>query len=248
MEILEALLRERYGLAVSFTPPTVIYKETPTRAGRGFEAYTMPKPCWAVIDLWIEPGPRGSGLSYSSQVPNNQIFYRYQNHIETALPRALKQGLYNWEVTDLKVTLVGGEHHTIHTHPLDFFLATPMAVMNGLQHTGSTLLEPMQNVRISAPEEYVGKVIGDMIAMRGVFDSPVIAGGRFTMEARVPAAAFMEYTVRLASLTSGRGMVSTRFAGYEPCPLELGAEARRRGVNPLDREKWILTQRSAMKG
>lgn len=247
LEILEALLKSRYGLGVTFTPPTVIYKETPVRAGRGFTAYTMPKPCWAVIDLAIEPGPRGSGLVYSSQVPNNQIFYRYQNHIETAVPRALKQGLYNWEVTDLKVTLVGGEHHTVHTHPLDFFLATPMAVMNGLQNTGTTLLEPMQQARISAPEEYVGKVIGDMIAMRGVFDSPVIAGGRFTMEARVPAATFLDYTVRLASLTGGRGMISTRFAGYEPCDLSLGAVAKRRGVNPLDREKWILTQRSAMR-
>ena len=248
LEILEALLKNRYHLGVTFSSPTVIYKETPLRAGRGFTAYTMPKPCWAVIDLHIEPGPRGSGLQYHSQVPNNQIFYRYQNHIETAVPRALKQGLYNWEVTDLKVTLVGGEHHTVHTHPLDFFLATPMAVMNGLVNTGTTLLEPMQAVRISAPEEYVGKVIGDMIAMRGAFDSPVISGGRFVMEARVPAATFMDYTVRLASLTSGRGMISTRFAGYEPCPLELGAVAKRRGVNPLDREKWILTQRSAMQG
>ena len=248
LEILSALLQSRYGLEVDFSAPTVIYKETPTHPGRGFTAYTMPKPCWAVIDLYIEPGPRGSGLNYHSEVPNDQIFYRYQNHIETALPRALKQGLYNWEVTDLKVTLVGGEHHTVHTHPLDFFLATPMAVMNGLQNTGTTLLEPMQDVRISAPEEFVGKVIGDMIAMRGVFDSPVIAAGRFTMEARVPAATFMDYTVRLASLTAGRGMVSVRFAGYQPCPLELGQVAKRRGVNPLDREKWILTQRSAMQG
>ena len=246
LEVLESLLKTRYGLGVSFTPPTVIYKETPLKAGRGFTAYTMPKPCWAVIELWIEPGRRGSGLAYHSEVPNNQIFYRYQNHIETAVPKALKQGLYNWEVTDLRVTLTGGEHHTVHTHPLDFFLATPMAVMNGLQNTGVTLLEPMQTASISAPEEFVGKVIGDMIAMRGVFDSPVIAQGRFTMEARVPAATFMDYTVRLASLTAGRGMISTRFAGYEPCALELGAVAKRRGVNPLDRERWILTQRSAM--
>ncbi|MCI8360953.1 MAG: TetM/TetW/TetO/TetS family tetracycline resistance ribosomal protection protein, partial [Clostridiales bacterium] len=59
LEILEALLKSRYGLGVSFTPPTVIYKETPLKASRGFTAYTMPKPCWAVIDLAIEPGPRG---------------------------------------------------------------------------------------------------------------------------------------------------------------------------------------------
>ncbi len=248
LEILTALLKERYNLDVSFSPPTVIYKETPSKAGEGFEAYTMPKPCWAVIRLAIEPAPRGSGLAYSSIVPNNDIFYRYQNHIETAVPRALKQGLYNWEVTDLKVTLIGGEHHTIHTHPMDFFLATPMAVMNGLQNTGTTLLEPMVRMRLSAQEDCLGKVIGDMIAMRGEFDSPVVHGGTFTMEARVPVATSLDYAVRLAVLTSGKGVLSTRFDGYQECPLELGAVAKRRGVNPLDRAKWILSQRNALMG
>lgn len=247
LEILSAVVKERYGLEVSFSPPTVIYKETPSKSGNGYEAYTMPKPCWAVISLDIEPGERGSGLEYHSVVPNDRIFYRYQHHIEISVPRALKQGLYNWEVTDLKVVLVGGGHHTVHTHPLDFFLATPMAVMNGLKNTGTTLLEPMIMMRVTAPEEFTGKVIGDMISMRGAYEAPSISGGMFTLEAKVPVATSLEYAIRLASMTAGRGILSTRFAGYEECPLELGKTAKRRGVNPLDREKWILTQRSAMK-
>lgn len=245
-EILQALLQSRYGLTASFSSPTVIYKETPAAAGRGYTAYTMPKPCWAIIELSIEPGPRGSGLHFSSNVPNDQIFYRYQNHIRQCLPRALQQGLYNWEVIDLSVTLTGGSHHTVHTHPLDFFLATPMAVMDGLTHTGTVLLEPIQRVRLSAPEACLGKVIGDMITLRGTYDTPVIHQGRFTMECRIPAATFLSYPVRFMALSGGRGSVSARFDGYEPCPPECGAVARRRGVNPLDREKWILTQRSAM--
>jgi ribosomal protection tetracycline resistance protein len=247
LEILSAVVKERYGLEVSFSPPTVIYQETPSKSGNGYEAYTMPKPCWAVISLDIEPGERGSGLEYHSVVPNDRIFYRYQHHIEISVPRALKQGLYNWEVTDLKVVLVGGGHHTVHTHPMDFFLATPMAVMNGLKNTGTTLLEPMIMMRITAPEEFTGKVIGDMISMRGAYEAPSISGGMFTLEAKVPVATSLEYAIRLASMTAGRGILSTRFAGYEECPLELGKTAKRRGVNPLDREKWILTQRSAMK-
>ncbi len=246
LEILQVLVQERFGLSVAFSPPTVIYKETPTKKGNGFEAYTMPKPCWAVISLDIEPLERGAGLQYESRVPHKQIFYKYQNHIEIMVPQALKQGLYNWEVTDLKVTLVGGEHHTIHTHPLDFFLATPLAVMNGLQNTGTTLLEPLQTMRITAQEELVGKVIGDIIAMRGEYDSPVIAGGQFTLEATVPVATSLDYAIRLASLSSGRAVLSTRFAGYAPCPLELGKVGKRRGVDPRDREKWILTHRKAM--
>lgn len=248
LEILTALVLERYGLSVSFSPPTVLYQETPSMPGRGVEAYTMPKPCWAIIELDIEPLPRGSGFVYEAHVPNNQIFYRYQNHVKEALPRALKQGLYNWPVTDLKVTLSGGSHHTIHTHPLDFFLATPMALMNGLMNTGTTLLEPIQLMRISAPEELAGKLIGDIIARRGTFDTPVIHGGTVTLEAHVPVAESLDYALRLASLSGGRGILSTRFAGYEVCPEGMGKVGKRHGVNPLDREKWILTQRSAMSG
>ncbi len=245
LEVVGSLLKERYGLDVFFTKPAVIYRETPTKPGIGFEAYTMPKPCWAVVKFEIKPGPRGSGLSYRADVPNNKLFYRYQTHIETSLRESLKQGLYGWEVTDLEVSLVDGEHHTIHTHPLDFFVATPMALMNGLTNTGSTLLEPMILARITAPEDALSRVIGDVLAMRGAFDSPVISGATFTLEARLPVASSMDYGVTLAA-TGGRSVLTTRFDGYQPCPLELGAQTRRRGVNPLDRERWILSCRNAL--
>ena len=235
-----------YHLSISFSKPTVIYRETPSRKGHGSEHYTMPKPCWAIIHLDIEPLSRGSGLEYSSVVANNKMFYRYQKHVSTAVNKALKQGMYNWEVTDLKVTLVDGEHHTVHTHPMDFFLATPLAIMDALRTTGTSLLEPVQTLDIIAPEEYVGKIIGDLIAMRGQFDSPVINSGRCYVKAYVPVSTSLEYSVRLASLTSGKGLLSTRFSGYQECPLELGAIAKRRGVNPLDRDKWILNQRNAL--
>ena len=246
MEILKVLAKERYGLDVGLSDATVIYKETPVKTGFGHEAYTMPKPCWAIIDLRIDPLPRGAGYAFESIVPYKELFYKYQTHIETELPRALKQGVYNWEVTDLKVTLVGGNHHTIHTHPLDFFLATPLALMNGLLDAGTTLLEPMQRWRLTADESLIGRVVGDILAMRGSYDSPVIRDGTFTMEARVPVAASLDYAVRLASLSSGKAVLSVRFDGYEPCPLELGRVAKRRGVDPRDRAKWILAHRGAM--
>lgn len=246
IEILRAMVKERYGLDVSFSAPSVIYKETPLKVGYGHEAYTMPKPCWAIIDLKIEPLARGAGYQFESVVPYKDLFYKYQTHVALELPRALKQGLYNWEVTDLKVTLIGGNHHTIHTHPLDFFLATPLALIHGLEDAGTTLLEPMQTWRISAGDELTGRVISDIIAMRGTYETPMLRDGQFTMEARVPVATSMDYPVRLASLSSGKALLSTRFSGYEPCPLSLGAVAKRRGCDPRDRAKWILVHRGAM--
>jgi ribosomal protection tetracycline resistance protein len=82
--------------------------------------------------------------------------------------------------------------------------------------------------------------------MRGEFDSPVISGGKAHIEAIVPVATSLEYAERFSSLTSGRGVMKTEFKGYRECPLELGATAKRRGINPLDRDKWILHKRGAI--
>jgi ribosomal protection tetracycline resistance protein len=245
-EILEYLLKERYNLSAEFSEPTVIYKETPTKTGVGLEAYTMPKPCWAIVELKAEPLPRGTGFLFESAVAPRDIAYRYQSHIETAVPETLKQGLYGWAVDDLKVTLTGGEHHNLHTHPLDFFLATPIAVMKALADAGSTLLEPLILLKLTADESLSGKLIGDAIAMRGTFDNPVISKGQVYIEATVPVAESADYHARFMSLTSGRGKYSASFCGYSECPIELGATAKRRGINPLDRDKWILAHRGAI--
>lgn len=247
LEVLTSLLWERYQLRANFSAPTIIYKETPSKVGYGFEAYTMPKPCWAVIKFLIEPLPQGSGFVYDDgNVPSNKLFYRYQGHIRQSVKASLSQGMLGWEVTDLKITLADGEHHTIHTHPLDFYVATPMALMDGLRNTGTTLLEPVLRVKIRAGEEFLGKILSDITRMRGEFESPVIIGDRFELEAYLPAATSLEYPLRLASLTHGTALYSSDLAYYQPCPLELGATTPRRGPNPLDRSKWILYARGAM--
>lgn len=247
LEVIASLLKDRYNLTASFSEPSVIYKETPSKIGNGFEAYTMPKPCWAMVNFRFEPLPRGSGVVYDGgKIPSNTCFYRYQEHIRRSFWANLQQGMLGWEVTDFKATLIGAEHHTIHTHPLDFFVATPMAIMDGLRNTGTTLLEPFLRVRITAGSEFLGKVIGDITAMRGEFDTPVMTETSFTIEACLPVATSLNYPVRLATLTHGKGLFFSSFDGYRDCPLELGKTTPRRGPNPLDRAKWILYARGAM--
>jgi ribosomal protection tetracycline resistance protein len=118
--------------------------------------------------------------------------------------------------------------------------------MNGLTNTGTTLLEPILQFRISVPEETGSKVLGDIIQMRGNFDSPTISKGIFTVEGTMPAATSLEYPIKLGGISGGRGPISTRFAGYRECPLELGASTPRRGINPLDQAKYILSVRRAL--
>ncbi len=247
MEVLHALLLERYNLDADFSAPSIIYKETPSREGEGFEAYTMPKPCWAIVKFHFEPLARGSGVVYDGgHIPSNTCFYKYQSHIRQAFWRNLEQGMHGWEVTDFKATLTYAEHHTIHTHPLDFFVATPMAIMDGLRRTGTTLLEPFLEIRITAGSEHLGKLISDITLMRGEFDDPVIRGDSVTLLAHVPAATSLDYPVRLAAQTGGRAVFSSRFEGYRAVDISLGKTSPRRGVNPLDRAKWILQARGAI--
>lgn len=245
LEVIDTLLKERYNLSAMFSPPTVIYKETPSGKGLARASYTMPKPCWAVVEFMFEPMPRGYGVSYHGRLPSNQCFYRYQSHIRTSFNSCLEQGLYGWEVTDFKCTLIGGEHHTIHTHPLDFFVCTPMAFMNGLSELGSTILEPLLKIRITAPAELSGKLLSEIVKVGGEYDSPLTLGQNVTLEAIVPVATSMDLPTRIAVLSSGKAVLNQSFYGYRECRDGLEHVNPRRGVNPLDRSKWILYARGA---
>lgn len=245
LEVIDTLLKERYNLSAAFSPPTVIYKETPSQKGYARASYTMPKPCWAVVEFIFEPMPRGYGVSYHGRLPSNQCFYRYQSHIRTSFNSCLEQGLYGWEVTDFKCTLVGGEHHTIHTHPLDFFVCTPMAFMNGLNENGSTILEPLLKIRVSAPADLSGKVLSEIVQMGGEYDSPVIRSDNVVLEAIVPVATSMDFPTKLAVISSGKAVLNQSFYGYRECRDGLEHINPRRGVNPLERSKWILYARGA---
>ncbi|WP_338134379.1 translation factor GTPase family protein [Cohnella candidum] len=246
LEVLTQILDNRFGLKVTFGQPSVIYKETLSGTGEGFVAYTMPKPCWAILRFRMEPLPRGSGLQYDAHVRSEDLLPQYQNEVARRVPLALQQGMYGWEVVDLRVTLIEGQHHVWHTHPLDFVVATPMGIMDGLSRIGTKLLEPMLRFRLTVPEEFGGKVMNDLVLMRAAFEAPALHGDRMTIEGRVPVATSLEYAVKLGSLTKGRASLSTFFDGYEECPPDVKAERPRRGVNPLDTSKYILSVRNAL--
>lgn len=245
-QILESLLRRRFGLTVSFEQPSTLYRETPLKVAEGHVEYTLPKPCWAVMTFRVEPAERGSGLSFVSEVSGDAIHVKYQREVERALPAALEQGLWGWKVTDLKVTLVSGEDHEIHSRPSDFLIATAMGVMDALDRSGTRLLEPLLSFSLSAPEEIGSRILGDLVRMRAQFESPVISGGQFQVKGTVPAADSMEYPVLLGTRSGGRARMTTRFAGYRECAENFRAETPRRGIDPRDRSKYILAARKAL--
>ena len=248
LEILQETLQNRFGIRASFTRPSVIYKETISHAAYGLAPYTMPKPCWAILKFLIEPGERGSGVVFRSVVQKRQILERYQHQVEQALPIALAQGRLGWEVTDVSITLVDGSHHNIHTHPLDFIVATPWGIQDALRNGGSTLLEPVLEIRFLVPQDCVGRVMNDVSLMRGEVTDTSLDEERGMLTALVPAAECMDYSIELAAFTGGRGSMAVRLSGYRDCPASPEKCAKRRGVDPLDTAKYILAARSALAG
>ena len=245
-EILTELLRERFGLSLRFSAPRVIFREKPVQAGYGEEAYLMPKPCWAIVKLRVEPLPPGSGIQFETVIKEKELPYRYQEHVRESIEKTVQQGLYGWEVMDCRFTLVGGMSHHVHTHPLDFFVATPIAVLRALKDAGERLYEPWMRLSLKAPETLFGRVSGQILRMNGSFSAPVMADGSFMMEAEAPLRLCASYPVEFRSLTSGEGQISMRLLDYREAPPDLDERFPRRGVDPLDRAKWILACRSAL--
>ena len=156
------------------------------------------------MDFYIEPAPRGSGVTFESRCHVRDILGRYQNQVRQALPLALAQGRLGWPVTDVKITLVGGSHHQFHTHPLDFIVATPMGIQDGLRRGGSTLLEPILEIRFLLPSECVGRVMSDVIAMRGETIGSEPGEERAVLTALVPVATSLDYSTTLAAITGAK--------------------------------------------
>lgn len=246
IEVLEKIIENRFGIKAKFDDPTVIYKETPAKTGEGFVQYWMPKPCWAIMKFLIEPGERGSGVVYVSKISVDNVHQKYQNEVERTIPNALKQGIKGWEVTDLKITLIDGEDHQVHSNPGDFVVATPMGIMNGLVNTGTTLLEPLISFKISATEDLLGAITSDITQMRGTFESPEMENGKFILSGILPVATSLDFPVRLSSRSRGKAKISTKFYGYQECANELGQTREYKGISPLDTSKWILKARKAL--
>lgn len=247
IEILEHVLATRFSIKASFTDPQVVYKETISTKAEGCIRYWMPKPCWAIMTFLIEPGPLNSGVNYSSIVSQNDVHIKYQNEIERTIPKALAQGILGWVVTDIKITLIKGEDHNVHSRPGDFNLATPMGIMQGLKTGGTHLLEPILSFEIKANEALLGKIASELSTRRATFDTPLFIDETFSLKGTIPVATSLDFSIKLNAITSGKISLRLQFKGYDLCPKGEGTIRNYKGVNPLDEAQWILHRRGAYK-
>ena len=195
----------------------------------------------------IEPAPLGSGMEFVSQVRTSDISVKYQNEVKRAIPWSLRQGIKGWEVTDLKITLLEGSEHQVHSNPGDFLLATPMGIMRGLENADTNLLEPMYAFQIKANQEVLGAISSDLNRMNAQIDAPQFEGDFFTLTGRVSVEKSMNYGIQFNATTSGKGRLKLTLDGYEKTETTEEKIREFQGVSPLEEAQWILHNRGAFK-
>ncbi len=217
LEVLEQLVRERFGFEVAFDKPEILYKETVGNSEVGY-GHFEPLKHYAEVHLRVEPGERGGGIVFVNECHADDLAVGYQNLIRHHIFEREHRGLLTGSpLADLKITLLTGRAHIKHTSGGDFREATFRALRQALEKADNILLEPYYDFRIKVSLDHMGRVLADIQSAHGHFEPPRISGDKAVVTGKVPAATFMNYSSELASYTQGRGAITLTFGGYHPC-------------------------------
>jgi len=217
IEVLKNLIKERLGLEVSFGTGCIVYKETIAEAVEGV-GHFEPLRHYAEAHILLEPGERGSGLTFATDVSTDVLDLNWQRLILTHLEEKQHKGvLVGAPITDMKLTVIGGRSHKKHTEGGDFREATYRAVRQGLKKAKNILLEPVYEFRLEVPQECVGRAMTDIGKMQGKFSDPEMTGNLAVLTGTAPVATMQEYPMEVSAYTKGEGRILLSPGGYEPC-------------------------------
>lgn len=215
-EIIEYLLRERFGIVTKIEEPKTLYKERPKAMGQALrEMYKDGNFYPATIGLVVEPMPLDSGIVYETQVSFGDLQKTFQNGVQEGVLSALKFGLQGWEMTDLKITFVASAFDSVNSTPADFRRLAPEVLQLAIAQCGTELLEPMLSFEMHVPSYAIGRAVSDVLKMRGRLEDPECIGEMALIKGLLPVETSKNYLSELADYTEGKGALITQFAGYE---------------------------------
>lgn len=221
LEIVEQLMRDRFGLDISFGPGSILYAETITAPVEGV-GHFEPLRHYAEAHVLLEPLARGSGLEFATDVSEDELDRNWQRLIMQHLQETEHPGvLIGAPITDMRLTLIGGRGHLKHTEGGDFRQATYRAVRQGLMEARETghavLLEPWYRFRLELPQEMLGRALSDVQRMSGESAAPQIADGLAVVEGAAPVSEMRDYAMDVNAYTHGEGRLALMFGGYREC-------------------------------
>ncbi|CAN5500420.1 elongation factor G [soil metagenome] len=217
-------LKRKFGAAVVTRPPRIPYRETirgHTRVEGKYKKQTGGHGMFGHVWLEIEPNP-GGGVEFAEKIVGGSVPKGFFAGIEKGVREVAGEGaLAGYPVIDFKATLYDGSFHTVDSNELSFKLASAMATRKGIQEASPALLEPIMEVEIRVPEDYLGDVNRDLNTRRGRVLGMDTDDGRQVIRAHVPQSELATYATELRSLTHGRGVFRAALDHYDEVPAHL---------------------------
>lgn len=218
-------LKQKFGVELLISTPKVPYKETITKTvqvqGR-HKKQTGGRGQFG--DTWIrfEPLPRGQGFEFREEIFGGAVPGQYIPAVEKGMREALKHGvLAGYPTTDFRAVLYDGSYHPVDSSEIAFKLAAQKAFRNGIPQANPVLLEPIMNLQITVPENFMGDIIGDLNTKRARVLGMDSKGGWATVTAQAPLAEINRYATDLRSMTQGRGYFTMEFSHYDIVPSHI---------------------------
>lgn len=225
LDIIVKRLKQRFGVDVNIKDPKIPYRET--IKGKAEAKYRHKKQTggagqFAEVWMRIEPKARGEGMEFTNSLVGQNVDRVFVPSVEKGVNAACEEGvLAGYRVVDLKVDFFDGKMHPVDSSDIAFQIAGKAAFKEAFLQAKPTLLEPIYDIEVKVPEEYMGDVMGDISSRRGKI-SGMEAEGRFqVIKAKVPLAELNKYSTTLRSMTQGRGIFRQKFSHYEEVPHEL---------------------------
>ncbi|MEH2408953.1 elongation factor G [Nostoc sp.] len=229
LEILVDRMLREFKVEANVGAPQVAYRETIRKAVNKVEGKFIRqsggKGQYGHVVINLEPGEPGSGFEFVSKIVGGTVPKEYINPAEQGMKESCESGVVaGYPLIDVKATLIDGSYHDVDSSEMAFKIAGSMAMKEAVLKASPVLLEPMMKVEVEVPEDYIGNVIGDLIARRGQIESQSTEQGLAKVTSKVPLATMFGYATDIRSKTQGRGIFSMEFSRYEEVPRNV-AEA-----------------------
>ena len=223
LEIIVDRLKREFDVEANVGRPQVAYRETiRSRAekieGR-FVRQSGGRGQYGHVVFNVEPGKPGTGFIFEDKVVGGSIPREYISSVEAGIRESLDSGVIaGYPIIDVKVELIDGSYHDVDSSEMAFKIAGSMAIKNGIKKATPVLLEPVMDVEVVTPADYMGDIIGDLSARRGKVGGMTERAGARVIGASVPLGEMFGYSTTLRSLSQGRAVFTMQFAHYEEVP------------------------------
>jgi elongation factor G len=225
--IVDRLLRE-FRVEANVGKPQVAYRETirkPAEAQGRYVRQTGGRGQYGDVYLEVEPNEPGGGFVFENKIVGGAVPREYIPAVEKGVREALDTGvLAGYPMVDIKVRLTDGSYHEVDSSEMAFKIAASMGFKEAVRRAKPTLLEPVMDVEVVTPEEYMGAIVGDLNSRRGRIASMEARGSSQVIRAHVPLAQMFGYATEMRSMTQGRATYTMQFSRYEEVPPAIAEE------------------------